>query len=246
MPNGGTLLIELGETTLDEAYAARHVEVKPGEYLTLSVSDTGAGMDPATLARVFEPFFTTKPKGTGTGLGLATVEGIVRQSGGSVSVYSEPGVGTTFTVYLPRVDASVDSAPQPAAGGPAHGTETVLIVEDEEHVRGLAERILAQYGYRVMTASRPGEALSLVTAGSEPIDLLLLDVIMPEMNGRSLAEQILTIRPGTRVVYMSGYTDDAIGHHGVLEPGTWFIHKPFTPWALAGKVREALDAASGS
>ena len=209
----------------------------------LVVSDTGCGMDEATQKRIFEPFFTTKDVGKGTGLGLSTVYGIVRQSGGNIWVYSEVGRGTTFKIYLPRTDSAVEN-PQ------AHrdrdetpiGKETVLLVEDEEMVREMTHEILRMSGYQVLEAKDGGAALAVCEQHDGPIHLMLTDVVMPQINGRQLAEHLMPLRPEMRVLYMSGYTDDAIVHHGVLDDGMAFIEKPFTPNALARKVREALDA----
>jgi PAS domain S-box-containing protein len=242
MPDGGKLTIETANVEIDAEYAAHHVAVKPGPYVLLAVSDTGHGMDEATRARVFEPFFTTKQVGKGTGLGLSTVYGIVKQSGGNVWVYSEPGKGTSFKIYLPR-DAS-DAAPTVRDAAPAarvEGTETLLIVEDEESLRGLATRILARLGYTVLTAANGGEALLLCEQHAKEIHLVLTDVVMPMMGGRVLVERLRGVRPGIKVLYMSGYTDNAIVHHGVLDADVKFIGKPFRADDLATKVREVLD-----
>ena len=243
MPDGGMLTIELGNVELDEDYAAHHVGVAPGAYVMLSVSDTGRGMDDATKARLFEPFFTTKEQGKGTGLGLATVHGIIQQSGGHVFVYSEQGHGTAFKVYLPR-DVMVCGVGAAASAAPreARGTETILLVEDEAAVRNLSRRILDAAGYTVLAAASGAEALGLCATHAEHLDLLVTDVVMPQMNGRLLAERITALRPDIRVLYMSGYTDDAIVQHGVLEAGTWFLSKPFRGGDLTRKVREVLDA----
>jgi two-component system, cell cycle sensor histidine kinase and response regulator CckA len=243
MPTGGSLLIEVTNVALDEAYARRHIAVKAGPYVMLSVSDTGAGMDAETQARIFEPFFTTKPSGKGTGLGLSTVYGIVKQSKGNIWVYSEPNRGTTFKMYLPRVDDVVpDTAPlaDSSKEGTLTGSETVLVVEDEPGVRELVRKVLERGGYRVIMAATPTEALEIVKTANDPIDLLMTDVVLPEMSGRVLAGQIALTRPTLRVLYMSGYTDNAIVHHGVLDPGTPFLQKPFTPQVLLRKVRSVL------
>ena len=232
--------MEVTVVDLDESYGQRHVSVRSGRYVMLGVSDTGIGMDVATQARIFEPFFTTKPKGYGTGLGLSTVYGIVKQSGGNVWVYSEPGRGSTFKVYFPRVEQAVDQLARVPTSDVVTGSETILVVEDEPGVRGLVRRVLQRYGYRVLVAGTPSEALALEERYTEAIDLLLTDVVLPEMSGRSLANVMATRRPSTRVMYMSGYTDGAIVHQGMLEPNTPFLQKPFTPDALARKVRAVL------
>ena len=243
MPRGGKLSIETANVELDEDYSEQHVAVRPGRYCMLAVSDSGTGMDAGTRAHIFEPFFTTKTKGKGTGLGLATVYGIVKQSGGNIWVYSEPDQGTTFKIYLPQVDAPASAtrhSPEPVA---ATGAETVLIVEDEDAVRRLAERILRAAGYRTLTAASGGDAVVLCERRAGEIDLLLTDVVMPQMSGRELAERLLAANPGLQVLYTSGYTDDAIVQHGVLESGTHFIAKPFTAAGLTRKVRLVLDQA---
>lgn len=242
MPKGGKLLIETANVELDEVYARRHVNVAPGSYVMVSVSDTGVGMSQDVRERLFEPFFTTKEQGKGTGLGLSTVYGIVNQSGGSIWVYSEPGQGATFKIYLPRVDEPLDDLRKEAAGEIPRGSETVLLVEDEETVRNLAVRVLAGLGYRVLEAPDGGVAFELGGQYREPIHLLLTDVVMPGMSGRELALRLLEIHPEAKVLYMSGYTDDAIVSHGVLSPGVGFIQKPFTLEGLSRKVREVLDA----
>ncbi len=241
MPQGGQLTIETANAELDEAYAAAHFPAKPGSYVLLAVTDTGTGMDAATKSHIFEPFFTTKEKGKGTGLGLATVYGIVKQSDGYIWVYSEPGHGTSFKIYLPRVaDAPgpVRRAFEPSAS--ARGSEMVLAVEDDEMVRALIRRMLETRGYTVLLASHGDEALRLLERHPGRVDLLMTDVVMPGMSGRDLADRVAELRPGIKVLYLSGYTDDAIVRHGVLEPGIAFLQKPFTADALARKVREVL------
>jgi PAS domain S-box-containing protein len=243
MPTGGKVAIETQNAELSEEYAEGHLPVVPGAYVMLAVSDTGIGMDAQTRGRIFEPFFTTKDKGKGTGLGLSTVYGIVKQSGGYIWAYSEPGRGTTFKVYLPRVDAPVEAiAPPPQPGGTLAGTETVLLAEDDELLRPLARGLLQKLGYTVLDAGSAEEALALAGAHAGPIHLLFADVVMPGESGRQLASRLAELRPDTRVLYTSGYTDDAIVHHGMLEPGLNYLQKPFTPAALARKVREVLDA----
>jgi PAS domain S-box-containing protein len=241
MPEGGRLTVALANVELDESYTQNHPEVRPGRYVLLSVSDTGRGLSPEARRHLFEPFFTTKE--TGTGLGLATVYGIVKQFEGHIQVYSEQGLGTTFKIYLPRVsERASPSDVLPTAGEWPRGSETVLVVEDNEMVRNLAFRVLSAQGYTVLEAERGDVALELAGAHREPIQLLLTDVVMPQMSGRVLLERIQADRPDIRVLYMSGYTDDVIAHHGTLEPGTPFLQKPFTPQALAQKVRAVLDA----
>ena len=248
MPRGGQLTIETSEVTLDEDHAAEHADMKPGRYVLLAVSDTGAGMDRATQARIFDPFFTTKELGKGTGLGLATVFGIVRQSGGAILVYSEVGAGTTFKIYFPALAGErADVAPvsRRSDASALRGTETVLLVEDEDGVRAVAHRILERRGYHVLQAQNGQDALRIAKEETGAIHLLLTDVVMPRLGGRELAEQLSAVRPEMKVLYMSGYTDDAVVRHGILESTIDFIQKPITPEPLARKVREVLEAAEG-
>ncbi len=241
MPEGGKLTIETANAELDEAYAQGHVTVKPGSYVRLAVSDTGCGMDEATRRRVFEPFFTTKEMGKGTGLGLSTVYGIVKQSGGYIWAYGEPGKGSTFKVYLPRVMEELEAREEAVKPGePPRGTETVLVVEDEEVVRTVVARMLRAAGYHVLTASNGGEGLLICEEHQEEIHLLITDVVMPRMSGSQLAERLQRLRPGLPVLYMSGYTDNSIVHHGVLDLGPSFIGKPFSGLDLRKKVQQAL------
>jgi CheY-like chemotaxis protein len=244
MPEGGKLLIETANVDLDEEYCVMHPYVRPGRFVMLAVSDTGHGMSEEIKRQIFEPFFTTKPKGTGTGLGLATIYGVVKQAKGSIEVYSEVGKGTTFKIYVPRVDDK--TAGPPESSPPMEllgGSETVLLVEDEAVVRDLGVRILAGLGYRVMRAGNGDEAIALAGEHGERIDLLLTDVVMPGMSGRDLANRLTRIHPEARVLFTSGYTDNVIVHHGVLDEGVSFIGKPYSPSALAKKVREVLDKA---
>ena len=243
MPDGGTLTIETANATLDEDYAAKHVAVIPGDYVMLAVTDTGCGMTEATKARIFEPFFTTKPAGRGTGLGLSTVYGIVKQSSGNIWLYSEPNKGTTFKIYLPAVDAlpeDIGKAAPVEAG--RHGSGTVLVVEDDEQLRRLTHRALAAQGYEVLEADRGRSALDIARRHKGAIDLLVTDLVMPDTNGPKLAETLRAARPGLRVLFMSGYPEGAIVHHGMLEPGVAYLAKPFTTEAITRKIREVLEA----
>jgi two-component system cell cycle sensor histidine kinase/response regulator CckA len=243
MPSGGKLTIETGDVELDESYQFEHVGVTPGPHVMLAVSDTGSGMDRATQARIFEPFFTTKGPGRGTGLGLSTVFGIVRQSGGNIWVYSEPGGGSTFKVYLPKV-ADADEQPlEVPTLVTLHGTETILLVEDQDEVRQIAVHMLRRYGYHVIGAQNAGEALLTCEQHPRTIHLLITDVVMPHMSGRQLAERLAQVRPELKVLFMSGYTENAIVHHGILDSGIAYLQKPLTPELLARRVREVLDGA---
>jgi two-component system, cell cycle sensor histidine kinase and response regulator CckA len=243
MPEGGLLRIQTANVVLDEEYVAQHAEAVVGPHVMLSVSDTGIGMDDETLSHVFEPFFTTKPVGVGTGLGLATVYGIVKQSGGSMWVYSEPGQGTTFKALLPRADspATVEAAraPTPVA---AKGTETILLAEDEESLKRLTARILENHGYEVIAADTATEAVAIAARNGRTIHLLLTDLVMPELSGTALAERVCELVPDVRVLFMSGYADDVVTRNGSLTPGSAFLEKPFSANDLATKVRETLDA----
>jgi two-component system, cell cycle sensor histidine kinase and response regulator CckA len=241
MPRGGKITIETGNVELDEEYARAHLGARPGPHVMLAVSDNGSGMDAATQARIFEPFFTTKAQGKGTGLGLSTVFGIVQQSGGTVWVYSELGAGTTFKVYLPRVEDELDTADAPLTRATSRGRETVLLVEDQDQVRAVARGILKRNGYHVLVARRPGEALLICEQHEGCIDLLVTDVVMPQLSGVEMAKRMASLRPRMKVLYMSGYTDDSIVRHGVLESEMAFLQKPFTPESLTGKVREIID-----
>jgi two-component system, cell cycle sensor histidine kinase and response regulator CckA len=241
MPGGGKLTIATSNAILDETFI-HDSKVTPGRYVLLAVSDTGVGMDAETRLRIFEPFFTTKEQGKGTGLGLSTVYGIVKQSGGYISVYSEPGIGTTFKVYLPRIDAAAENTG--AASGEHRiqkGTETILLVEDEDGVRTLVGQLLEKQGYRVLQTRHGGEALLACEKHNGRIHLLLTDVVLSQMSGRELAERLAGLRPEMKVLFMSGYSEEAIVQHGVLNTGTAFLQKPFTAEALSAKVREVLD-----
>lgn len=240
MPNGGRLAIQTQNIAVDGTHRWGQTFIRPAQYVMLSVSDTGMGMDKDTQSRIFEPFFTTKEKGKGTGLGLSTVYGIVKQSGGYVMVQSEKGQGTTFNIYLPRVEATIDQNSMPVARAAEGGSETVLLVEDEESVRQLVRETLQAKGYRVVEADNGEAGLAAVDAHTGDIDLLITDVVMPGMSGRELAEKLQAIRPGTKVLYLSGYTEDTIISEGALEKGTAFLQKPFTLQTLSRKVREVL------
>jgi two-component system cell cycle sensor histidine kinase/response regulator CckA len=243
MPQGGRLILETANIDLDEGFTGQQVGLKPGPYVRLIVSDTGIGMDAETQSHIFEPFFTTKKPGKGTGLGLAMVYGIVQQSEGYISVVSRLGQGTTFNIYLPRLEQEITPM---GSGQPAtetkRGSETILLVEDEEMVRELARYALQQNGYHILEAQHGREALDICGRHDGPIHLLLTDVVMPAgLSGRQLAEQVVTTHPQIKVLYMSGYANDAIIQQGMVEPGIAFLQKPFMPSTLTRKVREVLD-----
>jgi CheY-like chemotaxis protein len=240
MPQGGRLTIEMSNVDLDAAYTRTRPEVTPGAYVLLAVTDSGIGMDRATQARIFEPFFTTKAPGEGTGLGLATVYGIIKQSSGHIAVYSEPGIGTTFKVYLPRAHESPTLASPELSGESTRGAGTILLVEDEDEVRGLAHEILESEGYTVLVARSPDEALRAASRHTASIHLVLTDVVMPAMSGPDLVERLRAARPDLRVVYMSGYAQGAMVHQAILAAGRAFVQKPFTRQTLTHKVREVL------
>ena len=245
MPQGGKLVLETSNVECDEDYCASHPGAQPGSYVMLALSDNGGGMDAETQSHIFEPFFTTKAKDKGTGLGLATVYGIVKQSGGHIWVYSEPGIGTTFKVYLPRVEEKGAAVPLPPRfEEQAAVTETILLVEDEEHLRELAREFLEQRGYRVLEARNGAEALEAAGCHLGPIHLLVTDIVMPGMRGRELAEKLYASRPQMSVLFVSGYTDGGIAQSGELAPGAAFLEKPFTSDSLARKVRQVLNGAS--
>ncbi len=242
MPNGGRLLIETMNASLDEDYVKVHPGARAGPHVMLAVSDTGIGMDRETQSHLFEPFFTTKEQGKGTGLGLSTVYGIVKQSNGSIWVYSEPGQGATFKVYLPRVDVPEDaSRPTKRRLGPAGGTETILLIEDSESVRKLVHQILITQGYTLLVAAEGGQAFQVIEQYAGTIHLILTDVVLPGMGGPAIAHRARFLRPGIKVLFTSGFTDRGIVEDGVLEPGVAFLQKPFTTHELARKVREVLD-----
>jgi CheY-like chemotaxis protein len=244
MPGGGRLTIETARVELDEAYARQHAVPQTGPYVLLKVSDTGIGMDKETLARIFEPFFTTKDAGKGTGLGLAMVYGIIKQSGGNIQVESEPGRGTSFGIYLPVVTRGEETTVAPALSAMpgSQGSETILVVEDENTVRKVIRQVLVRKGYDVLDTGDVDEALRICAEHPGRIALLITDVVLPRMSGPQVAERALELRPGIRVLYASGYTGNALIPHGVYEQGVNLLQKPFTPDALTRKVREVLNA----
>jgi CheY-like chemotaxis protein len=242
MPNGGVLTLETCNVDIDEAYAREHVEVTPGSYVVIIVSDTGMGMDAETRARLFEPFYTTKERGEGTGLGLAMVHGVVRQSGGHIYVYSEIGTGTTFRLYFPRTDVrpELDAPGTPAIGPRPRGSETILVVEDDDALRRITVRGISSHGYHVLEANGSDEALSIAKSHPE-IALVVTDVIMPGLSGREVMERLRVLNPTVKAIFTSGYTDDAVARHGVLEKGVHFVQKPFSMSVLLKCVRDVLD-----
>ncbi len=246
MPRGGKLIIEATNTVLDAGYVARHADAAAGPHVVIAVSDTGEGIDAKVLPRIFEPFFTTKPAGQGTGLGLATVYGIVKRFGGHITVYSEANIGTTFKIFLPVTLGEVTgAAPRKSGEALTGGSETLLICEDDESIRQLMCRMLSERGYRVLAADNPANALSIVARHTGPLDLLVTDVVMGGMNGRQLAELVKCERPNLKVLFISGYTSNVIEHHGVLDDGVEFMQKPFTADDLTRRVREVLDGPVG-
>jgi CheY-like chemotaxis protein len=241
----GKLTIETGIKTFDEEYCKEHAGFIPGDFVLLAVSDNGCGMDKDTLDNIFEPFFTTKEMDKGTGLGLATIYGIVKQNSGFINVYSEPGQGSTFKIYLPRLVTDEDTdMTVPEKKGAAGGTETILLVEDEPMILDMTTTMLEMLGYTVLAAASPDEAIRLAKDHTGKIHLLMSDVVLPEMNGRDLAAQITALYPGIRLLFMSGYTANVIAHHGVLDDGVAFMQKPFLMADMTEKVREVLDMAS--
>ena len=242
MPKGGGITIKTENVELDEKYSRMHMEIRPGPHVMISVTDTGTGIPLEVMSHIFEPFFTTKETGKGTGLGLSTVYGIVKQSGGNIYAYSEPGLGTTFKIYLPRVMGEVETAAAPARPKALSGTETILLVEDDDNVRGVALRILRENGYTVLETRDPGEAARLCESYAEKINLILTDTIMPGMSGYEFYDMISKRRPGAKVIFMSGYTNTELSYARPGDEKLPFIQKPFSADGLAGKVREILDS----
>jgi two-component system cell cycle sensor histidine kinase/response regulator CckA len=242
MPRGGRLVMEVDRVELDAGYVESHPEVIPGEHVRLTVSDSGIGMDEETRSHIFEPFFTTKERGKGTGLGLATVFGIINQSGGHIWVYSEPGQGTCFKIYIPQATTSEEPRKESATPSTIGGSETILVVEDQIEVSQFIQKTLAQQGYQVFAAANAEEALEKAEHHAGPIHLLLTDVVLPGINGRALADRILMMRPGIRVLYMSGYAENVVVHRGILDAGVQYLPKPFSPSLLNQKVREILGS----
>ncbi len=242
MPNGGELLIETDHAELEGEYLEQHLGARPGAYVLLAFSDNGVGMDAETRARIFEPFFSTKESKSGTGMSLASAYGIIKQSGGNIWVYSEPGKGSTFKVYLPRIDCKEKESGLYTAERTASTSseQSILVVEDEEGIRGLLTEVLSSQGYRILQASNGKAALAMALESSDPIDLLITDVVMPGMGGKELSEQFKKLKPDTKILFMSGYTNNAIQMHGILDPGAQFLQKPFSPNQLAHKVRRIL------
>jgi CheY-like chemotaxis protein len=243
MPDGGELTIETSNIDLGSDFVPKHPEVEPGPYALLTVSDSGIGMDEVTLSQIFEPFFTTKPVGVGTGLGLAMVYGVVKQSGGFIWAYSEPGRGTSFKIYFPRVpgEDSKSRTAQAVSTPSEGGSETILLVEDEQMVLNLTASILKDAGYRVVTASTPKRALEKMVHQADPIHIMITDVVMPDMSGPALANKIVAEYPEMKLIFMSGYTDAAAVGNRFIQPGSAFLQKPFSPDALKAKIREILD-----
>jgi CheY-like chemotaxis protein len=242
MPCGGKLTLETANVTFDHGRADRYPEMKPGDYVMLAITDTGTGMTAEIKAHVFEPFFSTKDVGRGTGLGLATCYGIIKQSGGHISVYSEPGRGSTFKIYLPQAQSETRVRPQPELPNLPHGTETILLVEDDPALCDMAAELLRRLGYDVLAAANGLSALKLVEQrGKKSIDLLFTDVVMPQLNGKDLSERVQALHPETKILFTSAYTENAIVHQEILRPGVAMLQKPFTPSALAHKLREVLD-----
>jgi len=245
MLGGGTLILETQNVDLHEPYVGPHTTLQPGRYVMLAVTDSGTGMDVHTLSQLFEPFFTTKAPGQGTGLGLSTVYGIVKQSAGEIVVYSEPGQGTCVKIYFPAVtQAATDDVAENVPEGTSAGSETILLIEDEEALRKLVRRTLEKHGYQLLVAASGREAIELARNYAGPIQLVISDVVMPQMGGREVAVQLRAVRPGIQVLFISGYTETAMMHGGNLNDGEIFLQKPFTPLTLARRVREMLDKAA--